>query len=640
MAEASTQRHRGLALATVVALLVTAASVVGGTPAQAVNYPQTTVVSAQPAAKTPYVLDGSVLSIAPVGQKVFVAGSFTTVKNFGNAPRQTINNLFAYDKTTGLIDTSWQPQVDGQVNAIAPTADGSAIFLAGRFKTVNGVASANLAKVDASTGALITTFVPAVNGWVEDMKVSGNSVFIGGYFTKIRNIVATSLGKLDGTTGKADTTFNLPVTMPIKASARVNAMDISADGSRLVITGNFQQVAGQTRTQVAVIDLTTSPASLSSWRTDRFGATDCSSSFDTYTRDVDISPDGSYFVVVATGAWKGTNTLCDTASRWDLRASGPGLQPTWVDFTGGDTLSAVAVTDATVYVGGHQRWLNNANIPKESKGPDGVDRPGLGALDPQNGVPLTWNPGRDRGVGVFTMVATADGLYIGHDTNVVAGEWHPRLTYFPLAGGTANPVLAPAGLPGDLYELEGNGTMTGRSFDGANLGTQRTVPIGTALSQARGAFLLAGQLYTVQADGHLYRRSFDGATGSLGAATDLNSWVAFSNITGLFFDHGRIYYTKSGDSRLYYRYFATESSIVGSLEFTASGNGDGFNWSTARGMTVSGGYLFTATADGNLHRVGFADGAPSGTDTVIAGPGTGGRSYAGNGLFVGPQSGL
>jgi hypothetical protein len=635
-----TLRHRlGTTAAGVLAIVAALAALTtspgGSLSAGAVNAPQATVVSAHPWAKTPYVLDGFVYAIAPSTTKVFVGGNFTTVKDAGSAPKQNIVNLFAFDKATGKLDTAWRPKVDGQINALAASADGRYVYLAGRFKTVNGTAMANLAKVDATTGALISTFTPGVNGWVETMKLNGSKIYIGGYFSKERGVPAVSLGRVDATTGKPDATFNLPVTQPIKGSARVNALDVSADGSRLVITGNFLQVAGQARSQVAVIDLTTSPASLANWQTTRFGANDCSSSFDTYTRDVDISPDGAYFAVVATGAWRGTGTMCDTASRWELTASGTGIQPTWVDFTGGDTLSAVAVTNAAVYVGGHQRWLNNANIQVESKGPDALDRSGLGALDPQNGVPLTWNPGRDRGVGVFDMVATDDGLYIGHDTNNVAGEWHPRLTYFPLAGGTANPVRTPAALPGDLYSLDGAGNLTARSFDGANLGTNRTVPVGTSLSTVRGAFLLDGQLYTVRSDGHLYAQSFDGATGTLGAATDLKSWTAFSNITGLFYDSGRIYYTRSGDSRLFYRYFATESSVVGSLEFTVA---NPFNLSTVRGMTVASGNLFAATSDGNLHRIAFTGGAPSGTDTVVSGPAVDGRNFAGNGLFVGPAT--
>ena len=50
-------------------------------------------------------------------------------------------------------------------------------------------------------------------------------------------------------------------------------------------------------------------------------------------RDVDISPDGSYFVVGTTGAYR-AGSLCDAAPRWDLGAGGSGQQPTWVDYTG------------------------------------------------------------------------------------------------------------------------------------------------------------------------------------------------------------------------------------------------------------------------------------------------------------------
>ncbi len=636
MNRSTTQRRRGAALTLVVALVLSLWAT-GSTPAGAVNYPQTTVVSAQPISKTPYVLDGTVYTIAPVGNTVYVGGDFTTVKNPGGAPKQNIVDLFAYDNRTGQLSTTWLPKVDGQINAVAAAPDGG-ILIAGRFKTVNGVAAPYLAKLDPTTGQVMTNFTPGVNGWIEDMKVSGNSVYIGGYFTKERGVSAVSLGRVDATTGKPDASFAFPATQPTKGSTRVNSLDVSGDGSRLVITGNFQQIAGQPRSEIAVIDLRSN--ALANWSTNRFGPTDCSSVFDTYMRDVDISPDGSYFVAVTTGAWHGTSTMCDSASRWSLQTSGSGLQPTWVDYSGGDTFTAVAVTNAAVYVGGHMRWLNNTNITGESRGPSAVDRPGLAALDPQNGVPLTWNPTRDRGVGVFAMVATADGLYIGDDTNVVANEWHPRLAFFPLAGGTTNPVLTPNGLPGDLYQIDSRANLSARSFDGSSMGTARNVPVGSALGGVRGAFLLDGQLYTANSDGHLYKRSFDGRTGALGSPVDLSSWTSFASVTSFFYDGGRIYYTRANDSRLYYRYFTTESNVVGSQELVASGNGDGFNWSTARGMTANGGYLFTATSDGNLHRVGWVGGAPNGTDQVIAGPALRGPSYTGAGLFVGPLTGL
>src|SRR5204863_4550313 len=139
--------------------------------------------------------------------------------------------------------------------------------------------------------------------------------------------------------------------------------------------------------------------------------------FDGYLRGVQFSPDGSYFVVVDTGGYhNSTFELCDIAARFETSATGSDVQPTWADYTGTDSLYSVAVTGTAVYVGGHQRWMNNPQ-GHEDAGPGAVARPGIAAIDPVSGKATSWNPKRiPRGVGARALLATPQGLLVGSDT--------------------------------------------------------------------------------------------------------------------------------------------------------------------------------------------------------------------------------
>ena len=143
-----------------------------------------------------------------------------------------------------------------------------------------------------------------------------------------------------------------------------------------------------------------------------------SSSYDFYLRDVDFSPDGSFFVLDGTGyvpkAGDRGVTICDAAARFETSNPAP-LRPTWINYTGGDTLHSVAVSSNAVYVGGHQRWLDNP-FGTDSCGAGCADRPGIGALDPTTGRALSWNPRRTRGVGAKDLLLTAAGLWVASDT--------------------------------------------------------------------------------------------------------------------------------------------------------------------------------------------------------------------------------
>ena len=110
-----------------------------------------------------------------------------------------------------------------------------------------------------------------------------------------------------------------------------------------------------------------------------------------------------------------------------------------------------------------------------------------------------------------------------------------------------------------------------------------------------------------------------------------------ASMTGMFFDGGRLYYTVSGNPRLYYRYFTPESRTIGANLFVAS-TGDGVNWSNVRGMTMASGNLYFELTDGNLFKVAWSGGHPTGAVTQIGGPLVDGVNWTSQGLFAFTQS--
>ena len=596
-----------------------------------VNSAQSVVVSATPQSKTPNILDGIVNGVATVGNEVVVGGTFTQVKSSDGT---TLNRseLLAFNPTTGVVDTNFAPTIaGGEVTAVAAAPGGTAVFVAGKFQTVNGTTQKRLVKINLSDGSVNTTFKPAVSGsWVEDIQTLGNDLYVGGAFTSLGGQPRERFGAVDVNTGLADPNVNIPFSTKRDGTLRVAHFDISPDGTKLVATGTFLTANGQDRAQIAMLDLTTKPVSVSSWETDSFKPA-CNPKFDTYIRDVEFSPDGNYFVIGDTGAYTGgpaAGVLCDSVTKWDANATGPGQKPLWADYTGGDSITQVAVTGTAIYAGGHQRWMNNPNA-SDALGAGGVGRMGIAALDPVNGMPFSWNPGRNpRGTGVWALLATPAGLWVGSDTGYIDGLYRNRIALMPVTGGETIPTWNVGALPGSLDSL-GTSGLVSRSFDGSTVGAASS---STAVdwSHVRGAFMINGTLYNGQDDGHLYARSFDGTTFGAATSVNLNGLTAsnfpIASLTGMAYvpSTGRLYYTVSGSTTLYYRYFEPEDNVVGGQTFTA-----GTLPAAVTSMTIVGGNIYYTTAAG-LSSVAFVNGQASGSASLIASTG----DWSGRGLFV------
>jgi len=389
------------------------------------------VVSDNPANFTPNVASGAVYKFVQVGGTMYAGGGFGSVSTApGVSPGGTFtrNNIVGFDPASGVI-RSFAPNVAGEVWALA--SNGTSLYVGGTFATVNGVARRGVAKLDPVTGAVDTAFnANLASGNVTDAAVVGGRLLVAGTFPGKLRALSLASGANTGY-------INVGISGTVAGNAgptEVYRFAVNPAGTRLVGVGNFTTVGGHTRWRAFMLDLGAT-ATVNGWWYPPLQNLCQAASLPDYVKDVDFSPDGSWFAVVATGfvpqAGGIGRDLCDATARFQTNVPNP-VRPFWINYTGGDTLHSVAATDVAVYVQGHQRWLDNPQ-GRNSAGPGAVSRPGIGAIGPTSGLALGWNPTKDRGVGGKDLYVTSQGLWVGSDTTHIGGETRARIALMPVA---------------------------------------------------------------------------------------------------------------------------------------------------------------------------------------------------------------
>jgi Ricin-type beta-trefoil lectin domain/Domain of unknown function (DUF5122) beta-propeller len=459
------------------ALAGPAAATVRALPASGVQFPG--LVSQTPVKWTPNVFAGSlkcntqwfgpsprlcqhsiVYSQAVVNGEAVVVGAFTQVCQPGPAADGhctpgtlvTMNDIFAYQLSTGAIDPNFAPVLDqGPVYSVIAGPDDT-VYVGGSFTTVNGVSEPGLVQLSVTPGQptdgqVVPGFAAPLSGTVHALALSGNALYVGGNFrTLIKKGIPTEKGiaRLDATTGAPDGSFTFTLGDPIPHDAlQVEEMALTPDAGTLIIGGTFLQVNGQSIPRVALLSTgggLGATSALDNWSAPIL-ANNCSSEHDEI-RAIDSSPDGSYFVIATTGYRSaGGPSVCDAAARFETGATGTDVQPTWIDYAGGDSMYAIAASGSAVYLGGHNRFINNEcgnNFVCEA---NAVLVNGLAALDPDTGLALPWwHPQTSRGYGVDSLVlfpagsypGSNGGLLVGTNVNSIGGVYHSMNAIFPL----------------------------------------------------------------------------------------------------------------------------------------------------------------------------------------------------------------
>ena len=469
----------------------------GGTPplAQAAE-PQASLVSGVVSDSDPVVLGGQcypgvpnpaacrrVLHLLhlPTGTSdwVYASGIVDKVQDrVTGVTTSGFHNVFRFDATTHLLDTTWQPQLykttttytDAPVTGLAGSADGAVLYVAGAFTQVAPAAGAP-AQLLKGVAALGTAAGPAtvqpfnakvcVGGGpcvVNDVQLVNGTLWLGGLFTHVAKTPVTALAFVDPVTAALR-----PVQVPISGvvtstvGTKVAAVAINPQVTQAVMIGNFASVGGSTHQEVAVLDITSDgTASTDPWNapTNLAASGPACNAKDTWARGVDWDPTGTYFDIAASGGggFDAYPALCDSFSRFASDGNPNTPYPLVVNATGFDSEFTVCDTGGIAYVGGHFKNQNHVvrinGVVKKLKGRADENHYGLAALtmdplDPNYGFAVqSWNNTTTTGRGAgwasclsrATVAAQGGGVYFGGDANVVMGDTGvQRLAWFPSA---------------------------------------------------------------------------------------------------------------------------------------------------------------------------------------------------------------
>ena len=325
------------------------------------------------------------------GGRTVVGGDFTGIGSQAHA------NVGAFLKT-GYADGGFNANTDGIVYAVAASADSSTIYIGGTFTQVNGVARANLAALDATTGAVKETWQADTNGAVRAMEVYGDVLYVGGSFTTLGG---TQKGRLVS----LDTSGVLRPGFVPKPDWTVRDLAVSSDGTKVYASGGFKNIGGAARNCAAELDATTGKAT--AFNPNKNGDIGLA---------IDVTPDGSrLFFSVPNNEVYG----------FDLATS----QLVWTTKAGGDT-QAIEATNDEVFIGGHFRNITTYKVKRNL----------LASLNVSDGTVTAWDPHLSGDMGPWTMhiaPATQSGtttipekLVVGGDFGYVGGAPRAGMTRF------------------------------------------------------------------------------------------------------------------------------------------------------------------------------------------------------------------
>lgn len=298
--------------------------------------------------------DSGPIAIAVAGERLYLAGQFRSINGVVRS------HLAAVNRHTGELDLSFQPPTTFHpssdfINQLA--IGGGRLYASGSFNLANQTMR-NLAAFDAQSGAPLSSFSCLASS-ISELALSKNAtrLYVGGGFTEIGlpPVGVKRLANLDAITG-AVANWD-----PLIDNHSISGVELA--GTTLLVHGTFNSIAGQPIQNLARIDMTTAVAA----------------------------------------PWQFPPTL-----------NGAG--------TGG--LSSTARFGLSVFFTGSFFGVNNQT------------RSGLAAINSRTGALLDWapNPNRDP----TSVVVLGQRLFVIGGFELISGQRQPRIAIYGLSSAPPN----------------------------------------------------------------------------------------------------------------------------------------------------------------------------------------------------------
>jgi hypothetical protein len=360
-----------------------------------------------------------VLTLGSSAGNVFVGGELTSLNGLVR------KGVAALSLTTGAGDPTFTADTDDEVLDLQLSPDASTLYLAGHFTTVNGAIRKHLAAVATSTGA-VTGFQANTDNDVLTMAYTGGALYAGGQFIRVNGVDQGHMTKVDPLTGAVNGTFSVTATGrsgPRYGNGQVEAIVASLDGSKLFVGGPFNLMNGTTISQGIVV-LNASTGSIIT----QLGAVEsCPGRAGPWINRMMLSPDGTRLI--------GGDICPDRVYAWDAVNLTTPQNPTgliWKSACNGG-MQGILVANGSIYYGTHGTRGTGTACWASPTNHTNVVRSRYAVFDLNTGVLLPDNPQFGSAMGVWSIVATPQGLLVGGDFDWVGSGKTVRqgLAFFP-----------------------------------------------------------------------------------------------------------------------------------------------------------------------------------------------------------------